>query len=74
MGFCHAQVCGTKAAEMQGFCVSVRSYVILGQMIRNHKLAASFDVADQCDEQIRALDAADFPAPAQAGTEANKPA
>ena len=44
------------------------------QMIRDHKLAASFDVADQCDEQIRALDPADFPAPAQAGAEANKPA
>jgi hypothetical protein len=31
------------------------------QLIQDTKLAAAFDVADACDEQIRALDGALFP-------------
>ena len=31
------------------------------QLIQDSKLAAAFDIADSCDEQIRGLDAALFP-------------
>jgi hypothetical protein len=44
------------------------------QLIRNRKLAESFDIAEQCDGEIRALDASHFEAPVEAGTEAKQPA
>jgi len=44
------------------------------QLIREHKLANSFDIAELCDERIRAFDASSFEAPKEANTEANKPA
>ena len=44
------------------------------QLIREHKLAASFDIAELCDDSIRALDASIFEAPKEATAEANKPA
>jgi hypothetical protein len=44
------------------------------QLIREHKLADSFAIADQCDDQIRGFDASSFPAPAEAKADANKPA
>ena len=44
------------------------------QLIRNRKLAASFDIAEPCDGEIRSLDASHFEAPVEAGTEAKQPA
>jgi hypothetical protein len=44
------------------------------QLIRDRKLAASFEVAELCDDQIRALDPARFEAPKEASAEQQKPA
>lgn len=44
------------------------------QLIREHKLATTFDVAELCDDQIRALDATSFEAPKEASVEPQKPA
>ena len=44
------------------------------QLIREHKLATSFDIAELCDDRIRALDPSSFEAPKEANAEANKPA
>jgi hypothetical protein len=44
------------------------------QLIREHKLASTFDIAELCDDRIRALDAATFEAPKEANAEANNPA
>jgi len=44
------------------------------QLIREHKLATSFDIAELCDDRIRTLDPSGFEAPKEATAEANKPA
>ena len=44
------------------------------QLIREHKLATSFDIAELCDDRIRALDPSIFEAPKEATAEANEPA
>ena len=44
------------------------------QLIREHKLATSFDIAELCDDRIRALDPSSFEAPKEANVEANAPA
>ena len=44
------------------------------QLIREHKLATSFDIAELCDDRIRAMDPSSFEAPKEANADANKPA
>jgi hypothetical protein len=44
------------------------------QLIRDRKLATSFEVAELCDDQIRALDPSRFEAPKEASAEQQKPA
>ncbi len=44
------------------------------QLIRDRKLAASFETAELCDDQIRNLDPARLEAPAEASVEPHKPA
>jgi hypothetical protein len=44
------------------------------QLIREHKLATSLDIAELCDGLIRAFDPARFEAPKEANAEANEPA
>lgn len=44
------------------------------QLIRDHKLAGSIAIAEQCGDQIRGFDASSFPPPAEADTATNKPA
>ena len=45
-----------------------------GELIRDHKLADSFTIADECGSQIRGFDASSFPAPTEANAATNKPA
>ena len=44
------------------------------QLIREHKLAQNFEVAELCDGRIRELDATGFEAPKEANAEAKAPA
>jgi hypothetical protein len=44
------------------------------QLIREHKLAPSFEIAELCDGRIRTLDPAGFEAPAEATAPVNAPA
>ncbi len=44
------------------------------QLIREHKLADNFTIADQCDNQILGFEASSFPVPAEASAAAHKPA
>jgi hypothetical protein len=44
------------------------------QLIRDHKLADSYDTADQCDNRILGFDASNFPAPTEAKAATNNPA
>ena len=44
------------------------------QLIREHKLAQNFEVAELCDGRIRQLDATGFEAPKEANAEAKAPA
>lgn len=44
------------------------------QLIRNRNLAATFDIAELCDGEIRALDATHFEAPVEADAETRQPA
>jgi hypothetical protein len=44
------------------------------QLIRDRKLASSFEVAELCDDQIRALEPSQLETPKEASADANKPA
>jgi len=61
---------GVVYAELKGNTSSYKRR----QLIREHKWASDREVAGLCDERILALDPAQFPAPATAEVDANKPA
>jgi hypothetical protein len=61
---------GVVYAELKGTTSSYQRR----QLIRNHKLAQAFDVAELCGDRIRTLDASHFEAPAEIATEARQPA
>jgi hypothetical protein len=61
---------GVVYAELKGTTSSYQRR----QLIRNHKLAQSFDVAELCGDRIRTLDASHFEVPAEIATEAKQPA
>ena len=44
------------------------------QLIRERKLAPSFEIAEQCDAHIRSFDPASFEPPTEANAEQQKPA
>jgi uncharacterized protein HemX len=44
------------------------------QLVREHKLAASSEIAEACGDQIRGLDASRLEAPKEASAEPNEPA
>jgi hypothetical protein len=61
---------GVVYAELKGTTSSYQRR----QLIRNHKLAQNFDVAEMCGDRIRTLDASHFETPAEIATEAKQPA
>ena len=61
---------GVVYAELKGTTSSYQRR----QLIRNRKLAQSFDVAEMCGDRIRTFDASQFEAPAEIAIEGKQPA